>query len=114
MAVSGVVDRPPAIGERVIAKLSFAGRETRLAWEVTAHAVPTHWAMAARVPRYGEAALKFRFARNGKGTLCECEIAYDGVNPVIDAVYVRHRVLAEAKTSLARLKRALEPAGRGK
>ena len=112
VAVSGVLDRPPSVGEQVIAKLSFAGRQARLAWRITVYSKPDRWAMAARVPRYGNAALEFRFTGNGNGTLCECEIAYGGVNPVIDALYLRRRILAEAKTSLARLRQALEPLAR--
>ena len=109
LSVSGVVDRPPEPGERVIEMVSVAGRRTRIAWQVTAHDGPERWAMVARIPRRGEAALEFRLARNGKGTLCECEIAYDGVNRLFDTLYVRPRVAAEAKRSLARLKQALEP-----
>ena len=110
LAVSGVVDRPPEPGERVIERVSVAGRQTRIAWEVTAHDAPERWAMVARIPQRGEAAFEFRLARNGRGTLCECEIAYDGVNRLVDILYVRPRVAAEAKRSLVRLKQALEPA----
>jgi Polyketide cyclase / dehydrase and lipid transport len=108
VAVSGIVDRPPAVGERVTEKLAFAGVQTQLAWEVTARKAPERWSMAAQVPRHGEAALAFKLAPNGKGTLLECEIAYSGVNVLVDTLHVRPRVLAEARTSLARLKQVLE------
>ena len=108
VAVSGVVDRPPELGERVTEKVAFAGVQMRLAWEITARRSPERWAMSAQVPRRGEAALAFSLARKGKGTLLECEIAYDGVNILLDALHVRPRILAEARSSLARLKEVLE------
>jgi hypothetical protein len=80
VAVSGIVDRPPAVGERVMEKLAFAGVQTRLAWEVTARKAPERFSMAAQVRRRGEASLAFTLAPAGKGTLLECEIAYDGVH----------------------------------
>ena len=108
VTVSGVVDEPPAVGEQVIEKVALDGRRARIAWRVTARKAPEHWALAARVPRRGLAELEFHLARNGRGTLCECQIAYQGKSPVLDALVVRPRLLVEAKRSLARLKQALE------
>jgi uncharacterized protein YndB with AHSA1/START domain len=108
VAVSGVVDRPPEVGERVTEKVSFAGVQTRFAWEVTARKSPERWSMSAQLPRRGEAALAFRLAPKGKGTLLECEIAYNGVNVLVDALHVRPRIVAEARSSLTRLKQVLE------
>ena len=111
VTVSGAVDEPPAVGEQLIEKIALDGRRaTRIAWKVIAHTPPEHWGLAARVPRRGLAELKFHLARNGRGTLCECHIAYEGRNPVVDAFVVRPRVLLEAKRSLARLKQVLETA----
>ena len=112
LSVSGVVDRPPAPGDRVIERVRLGGRPARIAWEVTALEPPERWVMVGRVPRRGAAAVEFRLARNGSGTICECEIAYDGMNALVDILYVRPQVAAEAKRCLARLKQALEPAPR--
>ena len=108
VAVSGVVDRPPDVGEHVTEKVAFAGMQTRLAWEVTTRKAPERWSMSAQLPRRGEAALAFKLAPKGRGTLLECEIAYNGVNLLVDALHVRPRILAEARSSLARLKEVLE------
>jgi len=108
VTVSGVVDHPPAVGESVTEKLWFGGIQARLAWQVTKRKTPERWAMAVRMPQLGDTALDFMLAANGKGTLLECEIVYDGVSVLVDRLYVRPRILAEANASLARLKQALE------
>jgi hypothetical protein len=94
----------------LIDRVRVAGEEARIHWQVTAREAPQRWAMRARIPQ-GEVEIDLRLAQNGKGTLCRCEIAYDGVSRLVDLLYVQPRIRREASRSLAALKEALESSG---
>jgi hypothetical protein len=83
------------------------GKASDIEWKVTAREAPRRVAMHVRAPR-GEADVDLRLAPKGKGTLCECEIAYHGVRRLMDVLLVQPRMRREASRALAALKQALE------
>lgn len=91
----------------LIDQVRVAGEEARIHWKMTSREAPRRFRMHARTSR-GEAQLDLRLAPNAKGTLCECEIAYDGVSRLLDLLHVRARIQREASRSLQLLKQALE------
>lgn len=108
LALSGVHDRPLAVGEHAVEQIHVAGHRAAVTWVLLERKAPERWVMEASVPSRGQGTLSFRLLKKGKGTLCEREFVYGGVNALIDRLFVRPYLLAEAKESLARLKLVLE------
>ena len=94
---------PQWLSERV----RLAQAKSGAAWKVTAREAPRRWAMQARVAAV-DARLELRFKPQGKATLCECEIEYRGVNPLLDVLHVQPKIRREASRSLNALKEVLE------
>jgi hypothetical protein len=90
--------------------LATRGKAVEVRWRVIAREAPRRLAVHVRAPR-GEADVDLRLARQGKGTLCECEIAYQGVNRLVDLLHVQPRIHRAARRGLAALKEALESSG---
>jgi hypothetical protein len=108
VGLSGVRDRPLAVGEEAVEQVHVAGRRAAVTWVMLERKAPERWVMEASVPGRGQGTLAFHLTKKGKGTLCEREFVYDGVNALVDRLFVRPYLQAEAKESLARLKVVLE------
>lgn len=108
--LSGITDRPLAVGEETIEQMRVAGRRVSVTWLLVERKAPERWIMEGRVPGKGRGRLSYWLKRTGKGTLCEREFTFSGANRLIDRLLVRPHLVAEAKESLTRLKLVLESA----
>jgi hypothetical protein len=106
--LSGVTDRPLAVGEHAVEQIQVAGRRASVTWVMLERKAPERWVMEGRIPGRGQGTLTFLLTKKGKGTLCERELVYSGGNALIDRLFVRPYLVAEAKESLAQLKLVLE------
>jgi hypothetical protein len=101
-------DHPLAIGEEIVEELRVAGRRAKVTWTLKERKVPDYWVLEGSLPGHGTGSLIYRLTQNGRCTLCDRELLYNGVNPLLDRLVVRPQLLWEARESLASLKRLLE------
>jgi hypothetical protein len=110
--VSGAVDHPLAVGEKVVEQIRSAGGRGRMVWTVRERFAPYYWRIEGESDIGVKAIIGYRLAEQTDGTLYEREVFYWKPGAVLygflDRLFRRRRVWAESEEALRRIKANLE------
>jgi len=110
-AVSGVVDRTPAPGEKTIEDFEIAGRKGRATWVSVAVDAPRRWEFEGRGEGGAGARIVYTLTPTSGGTRFERDLTYRGPNlafAVVNALKLRAVMEADSSEAVRRLKAAIE------
>jgi uncharacterized protein YndB with AHSA1/START domain len=114
LAVSGEVDHPLALGEECIEDYVVAGRRGSCVWRVVERVEPQRWTIVSvDASGGGSATIAYTLSPAGDGTRFLRSMTYAMPNRwygLLDALFIRKRIVAESDEAVRRLKGVLEAA----
>ncbi len=112
LGVSGAIDHSGQPGETITEKFLVAGRKGEVVWTVREREAPRRWVIdGVIVGRRAGGVITYTLTPRDGGTFFEREFIYPLPNlvfAVLNALFIRRRVLAESTEALRRLKQVLE------
>jgi len=110
-AVSGIVDRTPALGEAVVETFEVAGLRGDATWTTQELDAPRRWAFGAYSTGGGSARIVYTLTVTPRGTRFERDLVYRGPNlafGLLNLFKLRAVMQAESATAVANVKRDVE------
>lgn len=111
LAVTGAVDHPLELGERVVEEFLVAGRRGSVTWTVTAREPPRKWTIEGSIGQRPAGSVTYSLTPTATGTRFEREFTYRAPSlwfVMLNWLVLRARIQAESDEAVSRLKRVLE------
>jgi uncharacterized protein YndB with AHSA1/START domain len=111
LGVSGAVDHPLQLGERVTEDFRVAGHRGRAVWTVIAREAPRRWAIEGEIRGRRAGVVSYTLTPSGAGTEFHRRFVYSSPNllfAVLNRLRFRAQVEAESAEAVRRLKEVLE------
>ncbi len=112
LRVTGAVDHPLGVGESCVEEYVVAGRRGSCTWTVMECDPPRRWTIASSsATGGGSATIAYALSPAGDGTRFARSMTYEMPNALyrlLDALFLRARIVAESDEAVRRLKAVLE------